>query len=590
MKFDQTIQAKKGMPSIYYGDHVRSMDGSLVAANWLVSAYQAATGTGTEGMATIAGMMMTSNGLWYADPHHIFFANQLAFSATDTLKTVVTDTDDNSVEIGGRYVSHNVKTTLAGSLASAETSTMSLTDATDFPTSGDVIILGSSELSSTKETISYTGKSGNSLTGLTRGTNNSTQQIHWTGYTVVGFVDEWADIGETASYRPAVLHNDFMFVGNGHYIAGWNDADASTFSTNLLDLPVGYEVRTLTSAVIGNQRMVIIGAIRGNDSALFLWDGADTTWARRIDIPGTITCMTETYIVTQRAIFQTDGYIVSPLFQFPGGEPPTIISVATRDHYLYLLSSLADATTIRRRGGLWILDLLDKTLTHTSMSTASAGSGKVVFAKTAYVYVGGTSEIDRLDPSRHAKVSSIWIPYAPSTGRKLRLTDLFLSVGEDILTGTSQTDYDTAFRTIVRVAPMTEHTGKMVELATGVSTTTFTCSAAVASHLSVGDRVEFTLGQIRQIVSISTAASPLITIDEALAATPSNSTYFLWTPNMRQVADIQTTGAIVPEDMHIVVNQQPTGFGFMVEVEFRLTEYNQPAPVLRAIEFVGNIL
>ena len=73
-----------------------------------------------------------------------------------------------------------METTLNGNI-SASATTITLTDATNFPTSGFIVIEKINEDSSSAtfgeyqdETIQYTGKAGNDLTGCTRGTSAPT--------------------------------------------------------------------------------------------------------------------------------------------------------------------------------------------------------------------------------------------------------------------------------------------------------------------------------------------------------------------------------------------------------------------------------
>ena len=84
-----------------------------------------------------------------------------------------------------------VTTTLNGAINDSVT-TLTLTDASQFPSSGtNFIIIGSEE-------ISYTGVSGNTLTGLTRGVAGTTAASHSDGATVTNSTDYIA-WGEAAS-------------------------------------------------------------------------------------------------------------------------------------------------------------------------------------------------------------------------------------------------------------------------------------------------------------------------------------------------------------------------------------------------------
>ena len=66
-----------------------------------------------------------------------------------------------------------METTLATDITDSAT-TLTLTDASNFPTAGYIVI---DEANNDNETIEYTGKSGNDLTGLTRGTGAPTYNL-----------------------------------------------------------------------------------------------------------------------------------------------------------------------------------------------------------------------------------------------------------------------------------------------------------------------------------------------------------------------------------------------------------------------------
>jgi hypothetical protein len=91
----------------------------------------------------------------------------------------------------GGTVSGEAVTTLNGNI-DAVTTTIVLTDASQFPSSGTSYVqIGSEE-------ISYTGKSGNTLTGVTRGVRNTTAASHTSGDSVTNSSDYIA-WGEAAS-------------------------------------------------------------------------------------------------------------------------------------------------------------------------------------------------------------------------------------------------------------------------------------------------------------------------------------------------------------------------------------------------------
>jgi len=87
-------------------------------------------------------------------------------------------------------------TTLNGSHSSSVT-TLTLTSTTDFDSSGTVFIGG--------EQVTYTGISGNDITGCTRGANNTTAATHASGVTVTQF-----DRGGVPQFIVRTLDNNYL--------------------------------------------------------------------------------------------------------------------------------------------------------------------------------------------------------------------------------------------------------------------------------------------------------------------------------------------------------------------------------------------
>jgi len=87
-------------------------------------------------------------------------------------------------------------TTLNGSHSSSVT-TLTLTSTTDFDSSGTVFIGG--------EQVTYTGISGNDITGCTRGANNTTAATHASGVTVTQF-----DRGGIPQFIVRTLDNNYL--------------------------------------------------------------------------------------------------------------------------------------------------------------------------------------------------------------------------------------------------------------------------------------------------------------------------------------------------------------------------------------------
>jgi hypothetical protein len=87
-------------------------------------------------------------------------------------------------------------TTLNGSHSSSVT-TLTLTSTTGFDSSGTVFIGG--------EQVTYTGISGNDITGCTRGANSTTAETHASGVTVTQF-----DRGGVPQYIVRTLDNNYL--------------------------------------------------------------------------------------------------------------------------------------------------------------------------------------------------------------------------------------------------------------------------------------------------------------------------------------------------------------------------------------------
>ena len=92
----------------------------------------------------------------------------------------------------GGTVSGEATTTLVGSINAVQTTGIQLTDVSQFPDSG------TNHVQINNEEISYTGITGNELTGVTRGVRNTTAATHTTGDTVTNSSDYIA-WGEAAS-------------------------------------------------------------------------------------------------------------------------------------------------------------------------------------------------------------------------------------------------------------------------------------------------------------------------------------------------------------------------------------------------------
>ena len=106
----------------------------------------------------------------------------------------------------GGTVQGSATTTLNGGIVAADT-TITLTDASSFPTSGTVLIgdFSSGNYASTSELVTYSGKAGNDLTGCTRSTNGTTAPSSTATGTTVSNATDWAGFGSAVEASTVTL-------------------------------------------------------------------------------------------------------------------------------------------------------------------------------------------------------------------------------------------------------------------------------------------------------------------------------------------------------------------------------------------------
>ena len=106
----------------------------------------------------------------------------------------------------GGTVQGSATTTLNGGIVAADT-TITLTDASSFPTTGTVLIgnFSSGNYASTSELVTYSGKSGNNLTGCTRSTNGTTAPSSTATGTTVTNATDWTGFGSAVEASTVTL-------------------------------------------------------------------------------------------------------------------------------------------------------------------------------------------------------------------------------------------------------------------------------------------------------------------------------------------------------------------------------------------------
>jgi len=595
MKFSQVIPTKKGMPDAYYCANMFPIDGGMVSGLKLKASDVKEAGTPLENLGTICSWAQGQDGIWGTDVNHVFFEAFHGLREVSSLggRNIVLDIDHNVVLAGSRYIHKTVHSTLSSSISSSDTS-MSLVDSSDFPSSGEVIITDGYP-----EVISYNGNSDNTLSNLVRGERNGKAVSHGKKSRVYWFDENWADTGIASTSCPMVQHENHVFVGNGHYIAGWDDGDQATFSTNKLDLPEGYEVKFLTSVVMGNQSVVLIGTTQKDQSSLFIWDGEDTTWLRKINIPGVITAMDENYIGVYGKIYVTDGYsltLVTSLFN-TGKVALTEASfpkymLVTPNHLYCAVNSGVHGQ--RNLSGLWIWDFTTQewiSVLHSTSSSPDESLGAFV-VRGRRIDMAEFQQVSRIEATEAAN-GIYWFRYAPETGQRLQLNNLRLNIETYCSSSTKlgKPNFDIIVRLGTNLAGINYRTYTVSDEGT-FSTTKFTLGNW-DEVVSVGDRVMFLAGaaarEIRNVVAKGTETDPIVTVDEAFLGTPGNSEELL-VSSLKKITKISVTDEIDLKDLYVPVPSQPIFQTLIGEIEFRCSSETSASPKLNAIELSGTIL
>mgnify|MGYP003135758584 CR=1 FL=1 len=142
----------------------------------------------------------------------------------------------------GGTVTGSATTTLNGGIVAGDT-TITLTDASSFPTAGTILIgnFSSPDYAATSELVTYTGKATNDLTGCTRSTNGTTAPSSTATGTTVTNATDWSGWGDAVEASTVTLEpglwslNTFgevlvATVMNGKTFT-WNAGIAARFTT-----------------------------------------------------------------------------------------------------------------------------------------------------------------------------------------------------------------------------------------------------------------------------------------------------------------------------------------------------------------------
>tara|TARA_R100000322_G_scaffold160111_1_gene121373 strand:- start:533 stop:2692 length:2160 start_codon:yes stop_codon:yes gene_type:complete len=165
-----------------------------------------------------------------------------------------------------------ISSTLNGSLAddaqgnNGSATNITLADASSFPTTGEILVGG--------ELITYTGKSSNDLTGITRGANGSTRSAHSNGAIVedtTGFVG-W---GQASSASTVVLPSADWSLDNFGQTLVATILDGKTFTWEPINVNSNAP-QTRATVATGNPTKSVMTIVSDQDRHLFHL-GTETT-------------------------------------------------------------------------------------------------------------------------------------------------------------------------------------------------------------------------------------------------------------------------------------------------------------------------
>ena len=133
----------------------------------------------------------------------------------------------------GGTVQGSATTTLNGGIVAADT-TITLTDASSFPTTGTVLIgnFSSGNYASTSELVTYSGKAGNDLTGCTRSTNGTTAPSSTATGTTVTNATDWTGWGDAVEASTVTLEPGLWSLSNFGEVLIATILNGKTFTWN----------------------------------------------------------------------------------------------------------------------------------------------------------------------------------------------------------------------------------------------------------------------------------------------------------------------------------------------------------------------
>ena len=528
--------------------------------------------------------------------------------------TAIETTNDNEIVYSGKkYVGKSITSTTDGALSIGATSVI-VTDATGFPTTGQAVISNSSDI----ECIEYTGITSNTLTGVTRNKYYTVAKAWSDNSEIVAFRNHWLTWTDTlgsATKSPSVKWEDYIFIGRGHTVGGWKDNDGADFDEAMLTLPSNYEIVDMATILTGAGTMVLVAANRENSGDIFVWNGVDTDWDRIIKCGESIKKLDGSVVALGSGLYQTDTYSLSSIAEMPDDKNDITYSnfnvsdILVHKNDIMCLVSTRRAIQPRLRTGLWVYNTVRKDWLFlfpyrrddiTMGSIFSSSDQKIIYSNS---YSLGA--VGRLNSGQSTSPSFCQIIYEPPNGRVIKLEEIKLNLHptqhkywqETI--ASNDLDVDIIVRAYDYQRPFFQYTQTS---GAGTDSTHFSISKTLGMPY-VGDRIELTenggniavAGMPKNITAVSVGASTYdLTIDSALPETLTDYAKDTMLSPLKKLKTITLDSyKIDPDKLRIVPNGQPKFKKLMLEIEIRdrgNESTTSPAIQLNSIELKMEVL
>lgn len=525
------------------------------------------------------------------------------------------DTNGTLVYTGSQYIGRVEETTLDGDIT-IDASSVVLTDASDFPTSGYAFIGDMTSTILKPETISWTGKTSNTLTGVTRGVYNSTASSHSSGASIYYFKDNWKDLGAsiTTSKRRCIKWEDENFFINGNIVSGYSESDGSDFGTRL-ELSSDKSIVDLGILPTSATSYVLVCANAGENGYIYVWDGKDTATISEKELKNNnISRAWENYIATDNGIYKYDGtnleLITEPIEKSSSilGGRFSINDMKIVKNYLLFTGGIGIGN--RDRQGFWFIDLETKDTYFVLDSYFNSNySAYGIFPVGSSMFLGTSfndGSIESIVETPSSRGSSYQILYNPNNSKLLQLKSLKVNVSldESSVRDTSDSVY---FDVIVRGFNFSKGFIGRSQLKSG-ETPSGSSQLIITSSLfvpSVGDRLEIqglnstnyanSAGAFRNITAVTAGTGKyIIDVDEDFpeaidAITQNSSAEVLFYP-LKKLGKVSVNSKEIKlEGYDILLLDQPRFKKMLFEIEIRCGD-TTISPELNSLEVNYEIL